>query len=303
MKKLTRFIFFLLAVFLGGCATREDVLILDNRTASLEQQLWILRDSMEGMKKTLPRRIEQAEKKIDSTLQPVHQNQANTLAQIEELKTQIQALQGRLEAFEYSQKKEQNRLSESLVKDLKELQNRVQRLEQPPLPPKPPLQKSSSSPEPDIKTDKDKVIPREPKEDEKESKEPVKEKGKSKTTPEELYGEADALLKKKAFEEAQKKYEDYLKIDPKGKYVEEARFGLAESLFGAKHYEEAILGYQKLIKSSPKSKSVPEALYKQAVSFLGLKDSGSARLLLEKLVKNYPKSSQAKLAQKKLKTL
>ncbi|MBA4393848.1 MAG: hypothetical protein C0407_09880, partial [Desulfobacca sp.] len=143
MKKINRFIFLSLAVILGGCASREDVLILDNRTSSLEQQLWIIKDSTEGTKTTLSRRIEQAEKKMDSTLQPVHQNQANTMAQIEDLKTQIQALQGRIEAFEYSQKKEQNRLSESLVKDLKELQNRVQRLEQPPPPSKPLISKPS----------------------------------------------------------------------------------------------------------------------------------------------------------------
>ncbi|MBI5602990.1 MAG: tetratricopeptide repeat protein [Deltaproteobacteria bacterium] len=94
-----------------------------------------------------------------------------------------------------------------------------------------------------------------------------------------------------------------MKTAPKGKFVEEARFGLAESLFGQKDYEEAILTYQKLIKAYPKSKFVPPALYKQALSFISLKDTGSARLLLEKIVKSYPKSSQAKLAQKKLKSL
>jgi len=277
------------------------VLILDNRTSSQEHQLAVLRESTENMRTTLSRRIEQAEKKMDAAIQPVHQNQANTLTQFEDLKIQIQDLQGRLEALEYSQKREQNRLSEALVKDLKEMQTRLQRLEQPPPPPKPPIPPPPI--ESGINPEKAKDISREPKEDEKEPKETAKEKGKAKTSPEEVYEEAGALFKKQAFEGAQKKYEEYLKIDPKGKYVEEARFRLAESLFGAKNYEEAILTYQKWIKSFPKSKNVPEALYKQALSFLSLKDSGSARLLLEKIVKNYPKSSQAKLAQKKLKTL
>ncbi|MFH0789405.1 MAG: tetratricopeptide repeat protein [Pseudomonadota bacterium] len=301
MKRISWFIFLFLAIFLGGCAGREDVIILDNRTSSLEYQLAILKDATEGLKTTLSRRIEQSEKKMDAAIQPVHQNQANTLAQFEDLKTQIQALQGRIEAFEYNQKKEQNRLSESLVKDLKELQARLQRLEQPPPPPKPPIPPQPI--EPGIKPEKAKENPKEPKEDEKEPNEPVKEKVRHKTSPEELFEEAGVLFKKKAFEGAKKKYEEYLKVDPKGKYVEEARFGLAESLFGAKNYEETILTFQKLIKSYPKSKYVPEAIYKQALSFLSLKDTGSARLLLEKLVKNYPKSSQAKLAQKKLKTI
>jgi len=290
---------FLLVGFLNGCATRDDVLILDRRTSSLEQQVWSVRDSLDGLKTTLSKRMDQAEKKMDSTLKPVHQSQANTLAQMDELKSQIQSLQGRIEAYEYNQKKDQQRLSESLVKDLKDLQTKIQRIEQSPTPSKP-TPKQVSSAEGEDKAEKRKEAPQE---EEKEGKEPAKEKGNTKAKSEGLYGEAEALFKKKAFEEAQKKYEDYLKIDPKGKYAEEARFGLAESLFGAKNYEEAILAYQKLIKSYPKGKYVPEALYKQALSFLNLKDNGSARLLLEKIVKNYPKTNQAKLAQKKLKTL
>ena len=304
-----------LFLFLIGCAGRDDVMILDSRASSLERQLNALRDSNEGLKATLSRRIEQAEKKMDSSLPPIHQNQADITAQIEALKTKIQTLQGRIEAFEYNQKRDQNRLSESLVKELKEFQARLQRLEHPPTPPPPPPAVPSAAASPALpppsepteagpKPEKAKEITRDAKEDQKENKEPAKEREKTtKGTPEELYGEAGALFKKKAFEGAQKKYEDYLKAAPKGKYVEPARFGLAESLYAQKDYEEAILNYQKLIKGFPKSPLIPEVLYKQALSFLALKDSGSARLLLEKIIKSYPKSAQAKLAQKKLKSL
>ncbi len=315
MKRFSWLIMVSLVFFLIGCAGRDDVMILDSRTASLERQLNALKESNEGMNATLSRRIEQAEKKMDSSLQPVHQNQADMTAQVEALKVKIQSLQGRIEAFEYNQKKDQNRLSESLVKELKELQARLQRLEHPPTPPPPPpaVPSASAPPSPSPpsapteagpKPEKAKEIPRESKEDQKEIKEPAKEKEKTaKGTPEELYAEAGALFKKKAFEGAQKKYEEYLKAAPKGKYVEPARFGLAESLYAQKNYEEAILNYQKLIKGFPKSPLIPEVLYKQALSFLALKDSGSARLLLEKIIKSYPKSAQAKLAQKKLKSL
>jgi tol-pal system protein YbgF len=282
-------------IFLVGCATREDVLILDKRTSSLERNLSQIRDANEETKTKLSRRIEQSEKKIDSQLNPVLQNQADSGVQQEALKAQIQVLQGRIEALEHNQKKEQTQLGDSLSKDLKDLQARVQRLEKPSPPPQPP--------EPGSKPEKAKEITRESKEESKEAKEPTKEKEKAKLSPEEIYKEADALLKKQAYEGAQKKYEEYLKTAPKGKYFEEARFGLAESLYGSKEYEEAILSYQKLVKSYPKSKHIPEALYKQALSFIHLKDTGSARLLLEKIVKEYPKSSKAKSAQQKLKSL
>ncbi len=292
-----------LFMILAGCATREDIIILANRTSSLERNLYQFRDSNEETTTKLSRRIEQTEKKTDSQLQPVLQNQADSTIQFESLKAQIQILQGRIEALEHSQKKEQAQLSESLPKDLKDLQDRLQRLEKMPPPLPPPPTPPVPPTEPGSKPEKAKEITRDSKEDQKEVKEPVKEKEKAKTTPEEIYEEAAALLKKQAYEGAQKKYEDYLKKAPKGKKVEESRFGLAESLYGSKEYEEAILAYQKLIKSYPKSKFISEALYKQALSFIALKDTGSARLLLEKIIKEFPKSGRAKLAQKKLKSI
>lgn len=280
-----------LFVFFAGCATRDDAVILDRRTTALERNHYQLRDSTEDLKAGLSRRIDQVEKKMEAVVEPVQQNQANTTAQMETLKTRIQELQGRLETMEHSQKKEQVRLSESLAKDLKDIQARLQRLEQAPAPPA----------EAAIKAEKTKEPVKEAKEEPREEKEPAKEK--AKTTPEDLYEEAKALSKKGAFDGAKKRYEEYLKAAPKGKYVEEARVGLAEALYEKKEYEEAILAYQKLIKSFPKSRHVPESLYKQALSFIQLKDTSSARLLLEKITKEFPRSNQAKLAQKKLKSL
>lgn len=297
MKKHSWFFIFPLILILFGCASRDDVIILDNRISSLQHQILLQKDSVDGMQNSVSRRIEQTEKKVELSMQPVHQNQANTITQIETLKTQIEGLQGRLETLEYNQKKELTKQGDVWSKDLKELLIRLQKLEQQP----------SGAPSPQVdqgnKPEKTKEMPLNSKEELKGSKETVKEKEKGKVVAEEVYEEALAMLKKQAFEGAQKKFEEYLKMDTKGKYVEDARFGLAESLYWSKNYEEAVLSYQKLIKSFPKSKQIPEALYKQALSFISLKDPGSARLLLEKIVKSYPKSIQAKAAQKKIKSL
>ncbi|MCJ7833767.1 MAG: hypothetical protein MUQ20_05240, partial [Deltaproteobacteria bacterium] len=109
---------------LAGCAAREDIIILANRTSSLERNLYQIRDSNEETTTKLSRRIEQAEKKMDSQLHPVFQNQANAGVQQEALKAQIQILQGRIESLEHHQKKEQTHLGESLSKDIKDLQAR-----------------------------------------------------------------------------------------------------------------------------------------------------------------------------------
>jgi tol-pal system protein YbgF len=281
-------------MFLIGCAARDDIIILANRTTSLERNLSQIKDSQEESKTALSNKMEQTEKKVDSQLQPLLQNQANSVAQQEALKVQIQILQGRIEALEHNQKKEQSYLTESVAKEMKDLQARLQRLEKPP-PPPPPAESGTTKPE------KPKEAFQESKEEQKESKETVKEPGKA--APDDLFKSAQGLLQKQAYDGAKKKFEEYLKVAPKGKYVEEARFGLAESLYGIKDYEEAILTYLKLIKAYPKSQYIPEALYKQALSFISLKDPASARLLLEKIIRDYPKSGPAKKAKTKLKSL
>jgi len=289
-----------LFLILAGCAARDDVIILANRTSSLERTLFQVRDTQEENKNALSKEIAQSEKKIESQLQPILQNQANTLSQQEALRVQIQFLQGRIEALEYNQKKDQSHLNESLSKDMKELQARLQRLEKPPAPPTPtPTPPADSG----ATLEKPKEVTQESKEGLKETKETTKIKETGKTNPEETFNAAQGLLQKQAYEGAKKKFEEYLKVAPKGKFLTEARFGLAECLYGTKEYEEAILAYQKLIKSYPKSNFIPEALYKQALSFLNLKDTASARLLLEKIIKDYPKSGQAKKARTKLKSL
>lgn len=280
-------------VLMGGCASREDTIVLENRLYTQQRQTQQFKEELGLLKNQLNTRADQIEKKMESGRQPLLENQASSLNEIETLKSRLQVVQGRLEALEYSQKKETNARTtlDSLTKDLKEVQQRLQRLEQ-----------SASSgvvaAAEAAKAEQSKETVKEPKVERKEEKEKARP-----ASPEDLFEEAGEAYKQKHFEEARKKFDEYLKQSPKGKNREEAFFKMAESLYELKTYEESILVYQKLIKANPKGRLVPGALYKQALSFLQLKDSGSAKLLLEKIVKEYPKSEQAQTARKKLKTL
>jgi TolA-binding protein len=126
-----------LASGVWGCAARDDVIVLDNRLYTLQRQIQQVRDDTEGMKKQLTSRTEQLEKKIDSAQQPLLENQASSLNELEGIKGRLQTLQGRMESLEFSQKKDTapRAALETLSKELKELQARVQRLEQPGAPP------------------------------------------------------------------------------------------------------------------------------------------------------------------------
>ena len=96
-----------------------------------------VRDSQEENKAAFSKKIDQTEKRLDSQLQPILQNQADATVQGESLRTQIETLQGRIEVLEHNQKKEQIYLSDSLAKEMKDLQARLQRLEKPAPPPLP----------------------------------------------------------------------------------------------------------------------------------------------------------------------
>jgi len=275
-----------------GCAAREDIIILANRTQALERNLNQLRDKTEDNQAALTQKMDQMEKRIGSQLQPVLRNQAEAASQVEALKVQLQSLQGRIEVLEHNQEKGRTQLTEAWNKEIKDLQARLQKMEKAAeaVPPPPPLEGAP-------KAEKFKEPAKEAKEEPRETKEATK------ATAGDPVEEGLTLLKKQSYEGAKKKFEEYLKNHPKGKRAEEAQFGLGEALYWMKENEEAILTYQKLIKAYPKSKYIPEALYKQALAFLRLKDQSSARLLLEKIVKEYPKSPQAKQAKSKLAAL
>ncbi|MBI4764243.1 MAG: hypothetical protein HY787_06535 [Deltaproteobacteria bacterium] len=222
MKTIIGLLGVILFMVMAGCAARDDIVILANRTTTLERTLFQVRDAQEENKNALTRRLEQTERKIESQTQPILQNQANATAQQEALKVQIQILQGRIEALENNQKKdqlhlkEQSHLSDSVTKEMKDLQARLLRLEKPPTPP-PPAADSGAKPE------KSKEGAPDSKETPTEAKETDKAKETVKLSPEEIFEAAQSLLQKQAYAGAKKKYEEYFKAAPKGKYLEEAR--------------------------------------------------------------------------------
>ena len=109
-----------LALF-GGCAPRDDVVVLENRMYTQQRQIQQFKEELGLYKNQLNARAEQIEKKVERAQQPLLENQANSLSEIETVKSRLQAVQGRLEAMEYLQKKETNvrEALDSLTKELK----------------------------------------------------------------------------------------------------------------------------------------------------------------------------------------
>lgn len=95
----------------------------------------------------------------------------------------------------------------------------------------------------------------------------------------------------------------YISNFPAGRSIHNARYYLSESYFRTKDYQNAILKYEEYKEKSPKGAHVAEAIYKQALAFKGLGKISDAKLFLEDLIANYPASPFAKDAKVELERL
>lgn len=140
------------------------------------------------------------------------------------------------------------------------------------------------------------------KEREKEKEAPPEVKGPS-TGMSELYSDAYQTYQKGDMEEARRKFEVFLKQYPNTTFSDNAQFWIGETFYAKKDYEKAILEYEKVMVKYPEGDKVSAALLKQALAFLELGDKPNARNLLRRVIDRYPQSEQAETARKRLETI
>ena len=92
----------------------------------------------------------------------------------------------------------------------------------------------------------------------------------------------------------------YVKNFPSGKSIHNARYFWADALYEAKDYQNAILKFEEYKEKHSKSDRVPEALYKQGLSFLHIGKKTDAKLFFSELVSSHGSSSFAKKAKGEL---
>ena len=118
--------------------------------------------------------------------------------------------------------------------------------------------------------------------------------------PNELYEKAKNQVEAKNFEGAIENLDRYLK-SPGAKHTQDATFLRGEAYYNTKQFKKAIVDYSKFPEKYTKSALMPAALYKIGLSFeqLGMKDD--AKGFFQELTEKFPKSSEAKKARAKLK--
>jgi tol-pal system protein YbgF len=307
-------------LFLWGCATIQDVKILDREIDNLHSQLNLIQKEKDSLKYEL----EISQKDI-LTLRTDLGNelkklQADLFLRLETLQSDLQVLSTGVEEYKEFLKrpsKEIDQMKEDIALRTRLLEERGKAYEEK----NKALEDRTKILEEQIKGMEDRFKGLEDrlkeldgkmdgfisKQTEMEKSTPTKEvpseiKGVSARVGD-LYRDAYETFQKGDLEGARRKFEAFLKQYPNTELSDNAQFWIGETYYLKKDFEKAILEYEKAIAKYPEGDKIPAALFKQALAFLELGDKTNARSLLKRVIERYPHSEQAEMAKKKLETI
>ena len=316
------------AMLVSGCASTEDVQILDREDSRLASQVNATTRAMESLKSDQAAFQKQHQKDVADLRKEDGASRADLSLRIDNLQSQVRTLTAGMEEYKDFMKRPSKEIEQvrtdttSRTKSLEErlrasderlraseeknrlLEERTRRLED----------RDKEMEARLLKAIEDRVKPLDSKIDQVSLKQSAIEKSvregeisseqkTSPTTAAVLYREAYDAYQKGDVEGSRRKFEAFLGQYPNTELSDNAQFWIGEIYFQKKDYERSILEYEKVVTKYPEGDKVPAALFKQALAFSELGDKTNARNLLRRVVDRYPTSDQADMAKKRLETL
>jgi tol-pal system protein YbgF len=306
-------------ISLYGCATTEDVRILDREVHRLDSQLNTLQKEKDALKNDLVAFQTEVQKEIPILKTALGTEtkklQADLLLRVEALQSQIRTLSTEVEEYKELLKrpsKEIERMREDIALRIRTLEEREKTFEE-----KSKTQEDRTKTiEERIKGIEDQLKMLGGKTGQGDSKQIEEEKipgGESSADVKgvkglsagagDLYKDAYETFQKGDLERARRKFEAFLKQYPNTDLSDNAQFWIGETYYLKKDFEKAILEYEKAITKYPEGDKIPAALFKQALAFSELGDKSNAKDLLKRVIERYPHSDQADMAKKKLESI
>jgi tol-pal system protein YbgF len=263
-------LFLLILVFsIAGCATSQDLKVA---RSELNEKLSVVDSDLASLKKE--------QEKNSLTVASMSKGNANSAADVSDLRETIQQLRGQLEALKKDMARDAKK-NDELKDRLDSIAVKVRFIESF-------LEigkKDSVSDDKGTKPPANGVA----------AKETVKKQDK-----ETLYAAAYQTFKDGNYDKSRTEFKSFLAAYPETEYAGNAQYWIGECYYFEKDYEQAILEYEKVSKNHPKGNKVSSALLKQGLSFLKLNDKTSARLILQQVIKDFPNTTQARIARVKL---
>jgi len=267
----------LLLLCLAGCASqgslenvRDDIDTIKTRLFSMDRDLATVREESKVT-------VGAVEKGFKADVSAVRKMSADIQAAIDSTKSEMQALNGKLDDTALAVKKP----AEDLAQYRDDADKRIIALEEHILRQQTLLDSLSK----------------------KMAEMPMAKKEEAASTPDSLYLKGLDLLKAGDVVTAREQFTKFLEQNPKHELAANAHYWIGETYYSEKNYESAILSYQEVIKNYPGKEKVVAAMLKQAMAFNEIKDAKSAKFVLKKLVEKFPKSEEAKKAKAMLKEI
>ena len=262
MRNYIYLLLLVLVFFVAGCASTQDLKAMRSElNHKMEEKLAAVDAELATLKKN------------STTLDSMRKGQANAVAEITDLRDNIQQLRGQVEVLkkgeEYQKKFDTILLKINFIENFLEIGKK---------------DTLSDTPDKNSKSTGNSV-----------AKDPAKKQDKEKA-----YSAAYQTFKEGNYGKAMTEFQKFLTNYPDSEYSDNAQFWIGECYFFKKNYEQAILEYEKVVKNYSSGNKVPYALLKQGLSFLNLGDKTSAKLLLQQVIKDYPNTNQARIARSKL---
>lgn len=273
MKNLTRFAAVPLFLAITGCASQGSLDMVRTDVDAIKTRLFSVERDLGGTREQSTERIDAFEKSFKTDVSAVRKLSADIQASIDSVRTEMQALSGRVDDLSLSAKKpseELLRYRDDVDKRIIALEDRVVKLQAALYD----LNKKSGDQPPQ----KDAV-----------------------PAPDAAYMKALEVFKAGDMPAARDLFQKFIEQFPESDLVANAHYWIGETYYSEKNYEQAILAFQEVIKNYPKKEKVPAAMLKQSLAFKTIKDNKSAKFVLRKLIEGFPKSEEAKKARELLK--
>ena len=124
-----------------------------------------------------------------------------------------------------------------------------------------------------------------------------------KESDQQMYQRGAEALDGRRFADARAAWGELLNKHPKSDYADNARYWIGESYYAEKDFASAILEFDKVVRDYPGGDKVAAALLKQGLAFLEIGEKEGGVATLQDVVKKYPKSEEAKKAKERLQKL
>jgi tol-pal system protein YbgF len=277
MKPIQFFMLAVMAVIAGlaGCASQSALDSTRYDVDEMRTRVILLEKNLGGVRNESREEIDAIAKNFKSDVADVRKLSADIQATIDSTKTEMQALNGKLDDMGISLKKP----TEDLARYREDADKRIITIE-------------------------DRIIRLQSTLDEftKKAAELAQAK-EAAPSPDALYMKGLDTFKAGDMPAARAVFTRFLEQYPQHDLAANAHYWIGETHYSEKSYEPAILAFQEVIKNFPTKEKVPAAMLKQAMAFNAINDTKSARYVLKKLGETFPRSDEAKKAKELLKEI